>query len=537
MASDQSGFDEAMQMALAGLAGAADETSFGLLEKYVPAVQRLHKENPGSFATGQVGSYFIPGTGIIGGAKAIRNVFRLGKGAKLASGPGLSLLRRIIQGTIKGAAAGGIEAGGQVAVRKALGTSDNSDVAGAAKSGAAWGAGLGAVSPVLGSIARRVYSHPTIFNPKSPKSPELMQKLMNEGVWGSENTFRKKAASAKGKYNEILDPYRKEIANKRTDINDLFESGYADREFDKSRLGLSAAPQFEKTRLGTKERLGTRPKMGEIDELLSTVNKELSSLQPQKRMQAITGMGGSASNEDQALGALKSSIEELQKKAIVKGAGEKGAADIARAKESYGTGRELERALDRPESLTQAFKSALPVPAAAGALGGLVGGTVGVPAIATGLAVGGATAAARSLPGRTGMGVALNKIGQSPVGLAAKAGRGVEAYDRTNQGGGNVELIDPSRLDQNNDEDFMQFVPKGQQSAKFNERITPEARAASAKQLRISPEALDMIKNPEDEQKISRAKAVMDRQKKQPKRVEQSMDNEENPFLQFVPAR
>lgn len=432
--------EELAMMALAAGSGAADSTTFGLSTKIAPEFQRrLKEENPISYGVGEVGSMFIPGTGVVGMGSKLYKAARGGKtvvrAAKAAQGPIGRIMAKIGEKALKGGAAGAIEAGGQTAIRNMLGTGDG-DVLENAKTGGAIGFGLGAAAPVIGSVAKRLYAHPKIFDPKNPKSPELMEKLMNEGVWGGEGTFRREAQGAKDNYNKLLAPMRKKIANEETSMFDVAGLNAADDSFskrwaDKEATGMdSAAKQFEKTFEGTRERLSDKPKMSQLVDHLSVLNKELAGLKPQKRAEAITGVGGTASNADEALGAMKSSIERVERNKIKEKFGKRGEAKVKQAKESYGRGRNLERALDRPESLSQLLKNILPGPAVAGTVGGLTAGTVGLPAVLTGAAVGAGTAAAKSLPGRTGGGVLLNKISKNPVGAAAKSGRATEYLNR-----------------------------------------------------------------------------------------------------------
>lgn len=554
MASNSRGTaEELYRMALAALSGAADETSFGLSNK-IPGSKEIQEENPGSATVGRVASYLIPGTGVVGGAGKILKLLRGGKEIKAAI-PAASGLSGVLKGVGKGSLYGGVESAGQTILRKLTGASDG-DVLDNAQAGAIGGGLIGGALPIAGAAARGIYSHPSIFNKKSIKSPELMQKLMDEGVYGGEGTFRRYADKAKKKYDDILSPLREGISKKKVDINEVLgegaPEGFAEREFNKKSLGLSASRNFAKARIGTKNRLGPEPKMGEVNDYLSAINKELSSLQPQKRAEAITGVGGSASNEDQALGALKSSIEALENKMIKRKYGEAGASSIKTAKDSYGTGRELERALNRPESLGQALKGAIPVPGIAGVASGLGAGAAGFPALATGLTVGGLAAGARSLPGRTFTGVMLNKASKMPVsnpssGLARllemSSGREKPEEDS------DEDIAQPERTAQPDmggaDNEFMKFVPKNNSPTKDKPPPVDDAARASGRKFGMTEVELQLIRDPVNPEHQAAFKALdarrdVYRRKKRAeaaKNEEESVDDGDNPFLKFVPKR
>lgn len=535
-----------MRMALAAGSGLVDETAYGLLEKNSDFVKELRKENPASFTAGQVGSYFVPGTGILGNARLIGKGLGLGgRAAKAASSPaGVSMLKKLLLSIGKGAATGAIEGGGQTAVRGALGTSKDS-VADSAKSGGTGGAILGMLSPVAGKAASKIYSHPSIFNPKSPKSPELMEKLMNEGVWGGEGTFRKYSRDAKKKYNTLMDPMRKKIEKMRATADDIVgvdpktgkgrENSFAEREWNKKTVGSNAVGQFDKTRQGMKDRLGNNPSMKKVQEYQKVLNEELATLAPQKRAEAISGVGGNANNEDQALGAMKASIEALEKRMIAKKFGQAGLDKVKAAKDSYGTSRELERALNRPESLTQAVRNVTPIPAAAGgltALGSLVAGATNPAILALSGMATAATAAGRSLPGRTGLGVMANKFGRDPSKVISGVSRATEMAGRDETGktyesiplGDDGDVLPPTQKE----DPFSQYVPKIQ-AAKQKETV-PE--------FKTLPDISDGNPRKKSRGNLGLTKKQLEEIRQMdagsPKNTE---DNAENPFLQYVPSR
>lgn len=515
-----------MRIALAAGSGLADEASFGLLEKNSDFVKGLREDNPGSFTAGQLGSYLVPGTGILGALRLGGKALRLGgKAAKKAAPAGTSMLKKLLLSAGKGGAEGAAEAGGQTAVRNLVGTSKD-DAVDSAKAGGGVGTALGLLSPVAGKAASRIYSHPSIFNPKSPKSPELMEKLMNDGVWGGGSTFRKYSRDAKNKYNEIMDPMRKQLSKKKAAFDDVVgvgeKDGFAEREWNKKTVGSNAVGQFQKTREGARARLGDTPSMKKVQEYQKVLNEELATLAPQKRAEAISGVGGNASNEDQALGAMKASIEALEKKMIGKQFGQEGLEKVKKAKDSYSAGRELERALNRPESLTQAIRNATPVPAAAGgltALASLVAGATNPAILAAGVLGTAATGAGRSLPGRTGMGVLANKFGRDPSKPISAASRATEMLNRNGE--------EEGAATEEGDDPFQQYVPKAQ--AQKKEDIVPEFKVlpdeSEGNPRKKSRGALGLTKKQLEE--IRQIKAV----------APESEEGQENPFLQYVPSR
>lgn len=522
--------EELLRMALSAGSGLADEATFGASEKYSPEfVKQNRKEYPGSSTVGQVGSYFIPGLGVIGYGKAGLKALGLGAKAaqKIASSPaGASMLKKLLTSVAKGGVEGGVEAGGQTQLRRLTGTSKD-DVGDSTKTGAGLGALLRGISPVAGAAASKVYSHPAIFNPKSgEKGQKLMEKLMNEGVWGGEGTFRKYSRDAKQKYNTIMDPMREKIANRRVSFDDVVggpegggskRNSFAEREWNKKTTGSSAVPQFKKTREGAQARLGDRTSMKKVQEYQKVLNEELSALAPQKRAEAISGVGGNASNEDQALGAMKASIQDLEERLLSdsKKFGKEGAATnlkkMAEAQTSYGEGRELERALNRPESLSQVVRNATPIPAAAGglgALGSLLAGVSNPAILLSGLAAGGLTAAGRSLPGRTATGVALNKFGKDPSKAISGATRATESMGRSEPGTSMAE--EPAQ----EEDPFSQFVPKAQAVPDF--QALPDKSEGNPRK---------------------KSRGALGLTKKQLEEIRKVEGDSENPFLQYVPSR
>lgn len=520
---ERGSLEELARMALAAGSGLADEATFGASEMIFPEfIKQNRKEYPDSSTVGQVGSYFIPGMGVVGlGRKALGTLLK-----KAATSPAsASMLKKVLTAAAKGGAEGAVEAGGQTQLRRLTGTSED-NVGDSAITGGGLGAILGAVSPVAGKYARAVYSHPSIFNSKSgEKGEKLMDKLMNEGVVGGQGAFRKYSRDAKEKYNTIMDPMREKIANRRVSFDDVVggpeggaskRNSFAEREWNKKTTGSSAVPQFKKTREGAQARLGDRTSMKKVQEYQKVLNEELSALAPQKRAEAISGVGGNASNEDQALGAMKASIQDLEERLLrdSKKFGKEGAATnlkkIKEAQASYGDGRELERALNRPESLSQVVRNATPIPAAAGglgALGSLLAGASNPAILLSTLAAGGLTAAGRSLPGRTATGVALNKFGKDPSKVISGATRATESLGRS----GPEELkAEPAQ----EEDPFSQFVPKAQAVPDF--QALPDKSEGNPRK---------------------KSRGALGLTKKQLEEIRKVEGDSENPFLQYVPSR
>lgn len=395
---------EAALAALAAGAGGVDETLFGLPQKYSESVRKLKEDSPTAFGAGQVGSYFVPGTGIVGGArlgaKGIRALLGASKAVK--GGKEAGLLAKILSSGAKAGTEGAVEGGGQVLTRRALGTGEG-NAEEEAISGGLMGAGLGAASPALGKFAKNVYSHSAIKDRKSPKSRELIDTLMERGVWGGEDKFRDEAKKSMGKYEEILSSYREKLADHKVTFDDIVGAGedsgsFAKREGQAKEFGRKGlAKQFEETRGAAKNTLGSDPEWRDVLEYLKGANSQLADLSSQKRAKAISGRG---QREDAAIGSMKGSIDRLEKQLMGAEFGDEGSDAIDRARKEWGTGRELERSLDRwtPPENADFWKSLLK-PAGA-------------------------------LPTRTGVGLLLDKVAKKPGTVANKAARASEYVNR-----------------------------------------------------------------------------------------------------------
>jgi hypothetical protein len=393
--------------ALAVPSGAVDEAAFGLPSKYIPGVQKLKQDYPIATTVGQVGSYMIPGTGVVGGAGKIAKMLGMLKKGNIAAKearPAIQFLSKLI----KNAGVGAVESGGQVAIRKGFGTSDGGSVSDAAESGAKLGAGLAIASPVLGAIAKKAYFDPRIVNERFKRSKDAAQELMDRGVWGGEGTFRNYANQAKDQFNKYAGKYQKGVASEPVKIEDLLEE-FAKRSEAEAATG-GAVKQFKKVGEGATERLGDAPLMGEADSYRKLIHQKLAELEPAKRSNAINP-GSDVSKvmaRDASLGAMKSSIDKAEEKIIGQKYGQEGLDALGLAKKEYGIRRELGRSLDKGKSPN------VIIPSIVGGAGAGAAAAAGNPTAAM-LALGatGGLAAARTLPVRTGTGVFLNKLSKS----------------------------------------------------------------------------------------------------------------------------
>lgn len=410
--------EELMDMAMNALAvpsGAVDETLFGLPSKYIPQMQEMKEKYPTATMAGQVGSYFIPGTGVVGGAGKIAKMLGMVKKAK-AVGQDTKPLIKAILGAAKSGGLGAVESGGQATIRKTLGTADE-NIEDAALTGGASGLALGAISPGLSAAAKKIYFDPRIVNKKHPKSIAAGEELLNRGVIGGEATFRKYAGEAGNEYNKILGKYQQGISKDTMPVEYVLGK-FANRAEDKVATGnTTSARQFKLTGEGATSRLGESPTGEEILKYRKLMTDELSALDPQKRALAIAGAGdgGRVSAKDEAFGSMKGSLDDAEKYLIERRFGQEGADAVGRAKGEYGLRRELGRSLDKGK------EPGIMAPSAMGVAGYGASALMGSPApLAIGLGVAGGSAAAKSLPGRTSIGVLLDRIAKTS---GEKAGR------------------------------------------------------------------------------------------------------------------
>lgn len=436
-------------------AGGVDELLFGLPSTYVApeTFKGLEKENPASYMSGRVGSYFVPGLGGVGAAKtalrgitkanSIKTLLKLAaspqgainiigaKGGKIGSNAiagtaekllgkeaAQGIIPRILQRATGEGISGGIQAGANTAIRKGFGTSQYGDggVLENIESGGTLGASLGAISPAAGAAARSIYGAKRIINPKAPREVQekVLDRLMSEGHFGGRKTFENVADKAQENYSSLLEGGFQPIYAKNKGVNaaDVIEGiDNAIAEKKKFNLGTDIR-ELQNRRSGILSQLGPQPSAKEVNDLLSSTNKEMSKLSEAQRLRAYGAPGaGDATSELQSMGAAKQSLKDWQRKALIAEHGDKGAELYDKAMKDYGFGAELNKALDRPESLSETIGGlGLPLASGAGVGYGLTQATQGnLAPLAASVAGSAGIIGSKTLPARTSLGILLDR--------------------------------------------------------------------------------------------------------------------------------
>jgi len=442
------------QSASAG-AGGIDELLFGVPSTYVApeTFKSLEKENPASYMAGRVGSYFVPGMGELSALKAgvrglskansIKTLLKLAaspqaavnvfgaKGGKVASNAvagvaekllgkeaAQGIVPRILQRVAGEGVSGSLQAGVNTAARQGLGTSQYGDggILENMESGGTLGASLGAVSPAVKALSRATYGAKRIINPKASRDVQrgVLERLINEGHIGGVKTFENVADKAQGNYNSLLEGGFQPIYAKNKGVNaaDVIEGiDNAIAEKKKFNLGTDIR-ELQNRRSGILNELGPQPSAREVNDLLSSTNKEMSKLSEAQRLRAYGAPGaGDATSELQSMGAAKQSLKDWQKKALIAEHGQKGADLYEQAMKDYGFGAELNKALGRPESLSETLGGlGLPIASGAGVGYGLTQAAQGnLAPLAASVAGSAGIVGAKTLPARTMFGVALDR--------------------------------------------------------------------------------------------------------------------------------
>lgn len=440
---DRSFLEELALMAMAGGGGALDEATFGAAKKdkilgyenpLAEKLKGLEEEAPLSYGAGQVGSYFTPVGGVLNltrlggkaamkaGAKMPKLIAELSKYAKLA--PNASKKMQALSGAARGAGGGALEGVGQAGIRNALETGGG-DLDEAAKQGVIGGGLFGAASPLFRAAGQRLYRDPRIFNPAGNRKARLISdELLDEGVWGGEDALRKYATGQKDKYNALLQPKRDALAPEKADIDEIFRFYEEAKEpFTRTR---QLRRQLDEEQANLFKKYANDPSWEGIQKYQKGINEFLSPLSPAQKTTAIAGAGdASVSAANQAAGLMKGSIQKAEKNALVKRFGQTAKADLKAANKAYSKGSELERSLDRARGVQNPLDANIG-PYGAGVIVG--GGDQGK--IAAMLGTVGAMTGLKSLAGRTGSGVALNKMARSPEQTASKIAAGLRGAYR-----------------------------------------------------------------------------------------------------------
>lgn len=415
----------ALMMGGSALGGAADELTFGGASRLAPETfKKLEQEAPGSMMAGRIGSAFVPYGGVLGaarlakrGASALSGASKLSKLAK--SGESLSGVANLADKIARGVGGGALEAGGQAALRRLIGGEDTGNVISSAGTGGLIGGALGAASPLAGSIAKKLYRDPRIFSAKGgDRAIKVNEEMLNEGRWGGADYFRKKAQEDMDSYAKILDPKLGSISDEISSFEKMIQP-YVERLQKKESVASKATPAFQEKLNAARTTLGETPTYGQIGDYLKTVNQELSDLSPAKRSAAITGQGGEAGGvlaEDMALGSIKSMLDSAQENRIIEKFGSQGKSAVKEAKDAWSRGREVQRNLNKAPS----EMNPLYVPAGAASMGYLLAnaGVNPAPLAMAGLA-GSAYMGSKSLTGKTGAAVGLNKLAKTPERAAS----------------------------------------------------------------------------------------------------------------------
>lgn len=453
---DRGLLEELAMMALAAGGGAADELTFGAAAKdkifgydnpIADDLKELKEDSPLSYGAGQVGSYFVPGGGVLGltkgagklatkaGAKMPKMLADLSKYLTLA--PNASKKMQALSGTLRGAGGGALESGGQAAIRNLLDTGGG-DVNESIKEGLIGGGAFGAASPLLRSAAQRLYRDPRIFNPTGNRKARLISdELLDEGVWGGEDSLRKYASGQKDKYNALLQPKRDAIAPEKADIDEIFRFYEEAKEpFTRTR---QLRRQLDEEQANLFKKYANDPTWEGVQKYQKGINEFLSPLSPAQKTTAIAGAGdASVSAANQAAGLMKGSIQKAEKNALVKRFGQTAKSDLRAANKAYSKGSELERSLDRARGVQNPLDANIG-PYGAGVIIG--GGDQGK--VAAMLGTVGAMTGLKSLAGRTGSGVALNKMARSPERTASKGAAMYRMLDRPEAGAKELEQENP----------------------------------------------------------------------------------------------
>lgn len=537
-------YDQAVN-ALAMAQGFGDEASFGLVDKYIPGAKELGQQNPWASGFGRMGSYVAPiplpsklkaATRLPQALEALKAAPSLQKLLSKIAGDGW--LKTMARGSAQGVAAGE----GQHIVRKALGTTDDT----ASPSGTAdrlvlegaFGAGGGALGKVLTRIAPAVYNHPAIMNRfKQEDSEKLARELMDEGTWGTLDTFKGRA----GKYRDEAGVVFKDIHNKitsreRQEVTNL--SRFLDAFFGKpkgttpvakgtvlpnqinaqgradilkgKRSGMlpSEREQYNQSYRAAREGLSPdrfgATNIDEVSKSLQENNTRLSNLKAEARARAQGAQGiGENSAEIDRVKSLKNAHERVYKGKIDDFGDSGDVGRYQRAKVIHRKGADLAGNIKTHEIYNQHS-----------------------PRLFSDYARNVAEHSIGSAPIRTAAGVILNKVG--PKIRDTAGGRVAELKSRNN----GVKEEQPQAVEEEANP-FMDQVGEP-------ETVPPvdEAALESAKKLNLQRTDLEAVRDPNDpEKREAWEKLEKRRAEKRAKKTAQPKDDEEeeeNPFLELI---
>lgn len=571
-------YDQAIN-ALAMGAGGADELSFGLSNKYLPGAKQLTEENPWASNAGRVASYAIPlplpnklkaavrapeaaaailkrfpqAAGLLDrigkrGLSTVQNLLMEGSGklaekatSKLGTGYGATAAKGAIEGVLSGE--------GQHLIRKSLGTADDVGSASGTEdrlvAETLFGGGGGALGKLIKGVAPKVYNHPGILNKfKKEESEKLSKELLDEGVRGSlggafKDRAKKFKSDAKVTFDELhgkivpreqqeakaaariiselggvpvpapkgtVDP-RAMGSSYKKDFNEWAGTGVGEGELNALGKGYNRAVKS----LNPDQYGATN--LGEVQTKLKQTNTRLTKLNARDRakMQGAQGLGENTADTDRAK-SLRDAYEELYKKGIDDfGDGDMDTLAYNKAKRTHRKGADLEENMRTHEIVTSHSQPGFLAP----------DWFRNIARVSIG-----------SMPIRSNLGVAMDRLGPK---VGAVGGRVAELRSRGNAAppaADTAPALPPGQTAEEGN-DFDQFVPG-------DNEVAPEAKAASAKQLGVAPEELAMVADPNNPEKRSAVNALWQRRQaykdknKNPK-AEEPDDEEENPFLQFVP--
>lgn len=544
-------YDQAIN-ALAAGEGFADENTFGLVDKYIPGAKKLGEENPWASGAGRVGSYIAPFP-LPAKLKALARMPQAFEALKATPAMQKVLTRIMGDGWMKTMGRGvgqGIAAGEtQHLVRKSLGTSD--DTASPSSTGdrivseGSMGMAGGALGKVLTKLAPVIYNHPAIMNRfKKDDSEKLASELMNEGTWGTLDTFKDRASKFKdeaGKtfkevHGRITGRENQEVKNLSKVLDSVLgvEKGstpvlkgtvlpgqldhqmHADiRTGKRSGMLPNEQAQYQKSYSAAKQALGPdefgSTNINEVSKSLQENNTRLANLKAEARARAQGAQGiGENSSEIDRVKSLKNAHERVYKSKIDDFGDSGDVGKYQAAKVIHRKGADLAGNIKTNEIYNdkgtgnKLFSDTLR---------NVVQHSIG------------------SAPIRTAAGVALNKAG--PKIRDTAGGRIAEMRSRSN--GPLPE--EPAAAPAEEENPFLQDVQQPQEPAAVD-----EAAVESGKKLNLQRTDLEAVRDPNDPakraawDKLEKRRADK-RSGKSAQAKQDDDDEEENPFLQDLETR
>lgn len=485
--------------ALAALAGAGDEMSFGLEGKYLPTLKKLMEENPKSATAGRVGSYFVP---VMGELEALRGAARAGEGLNvlksagkllpraqnvlqhgaaslaerlpfLASREGEGALAGILRGAGRGAASGVAASEGNKKIRGLVGTDEaGADAPGIEGEALAGGLG-GAGGHFLGNVAQNIYSHPALVNNQAvSESKKLVRGLMDRGVHGGFDTFEGEANRLKRPFQDLMEKIRpkvqgrenQDLAKVRSLLSELGtpESGLPQKGLvnidnlknameDARKVRLKTAPQpeeldslenaFNNGREGLQaEGPWNTTNLGAVEDSLHATNTDLSKLRKNPRAaygSSDPGTGAVANPIENKLD-WKRALEDIEERGVQRYGDQGDLSSLKSTRPSYGEGRDLTRNLLDFERMHMSNS----------------------PHLSHGWTDKALNATIKSLPVRTGAGILADKAGKGALGALSGELSGLQQRQKNSptEGGQSFEQylkgyetkVDGSPADQGN---------------------------------------------------------------------------------------